>query len=219
MLNIRSKTPYNRIRQVNNRRNMDYLQIFELLFTHVDSWVIKSRRLKIAGDEYIVSLKAEIAKLEALKGKKSQTLYPIERFIALVDARALLYGLAIENACKAYLIHIGNNYVNKTDGRSNVRTDHNVLELVKQTKYLPTDEEALFLDRLSYQVRVTAKYPIAKDLKGFAANPFQTVGFRPDEDSQLTHSIIVNVLREKALIDVFEEVHNALPQSIDEKTK
>ena len=182
---------------------------FTELFTDPIRWVHQARRLRMAADELTdSSTRALAAFIGDNHGRATQSaafLNKAELFGALTDARALLYGLAIENACKARLIRTRT--ITVEDGRAKgLRTDHDVFAMVKDASYSPADDEAEFLRLLSYQVRVLTRYPIARDVDTQNRFTGRKVGARPEE-SQMVKEIVLKVLREKDLSDAFLHGH------------
>lgn len=183
---------------------------FKELFEDSSLWIQQARRLKIAGDFFTTpaskSLNEILINREKPPKQSPEFLNSLETLRSYSDARALLYGLSIENACKARLIQDG--YIEIHNGKAkNLRSDHNILELVKQTQYRPTEEEAEYLHLLSYQIKVLAKYPIAKDVNTQSEFTGRAVGARPVE-SQIVHKIIIQVLKYERLIKIFEQGFN-----------
>jgi hypothetical protein len=182
---------------------------FQELFADTERWVRQARRLKIAGDHFTPAVVQVLTEwLQDRDGAARQTPEFLEKnevLRSLTDARALLYGLCIENACKARGIEDAR--IELRDGAAKrLRSDHNVLEMVKEAGYTPCQEEAEFLGLLAYQTRTMSKYPIAKDLRGQNQFTGRVVGARPEE-GEMVERIVVRVLREDRLQSVFIRGH------------
>lgn len=111
-------------------------------------------------------------------------------------------GLAIENACKARLIRDGKIQFN--NGRvKGLPTSHNIFEMVKSVGVELDEKSTKFLKRLSYQIKVLAKYPIAKDIK--TQNQFTGIVVGgTKEESIMVEQIIINVLRDEDIIKIYK---------------
>lgn len=115
-----------------------------------------------------------------------------EKVKALSNARAFHLGIAIENATKAKQVIEGK--ITVSDGRpKSLRTDHNILEHVRQCGAQLTEREVKFLERVSFQVSSLAKYPIAKDAQSQGKYTGIIVGSHPKEEPMVI-SIIAKVL-------------------------
>ncbi|MEJ2372901.1 MAG: hypothetical protein P8Y16_03755 [Sulfurimonas sp.] len=108
----------------------------------------------------------------------------------------------IENATKARHIYDGN--VESINGKpKGLRTDHNILEHVRQCLVALTTEETTFLERISYQTNSLAKYPIAKDVDSQKKFSGVIVGSLPSEEA-MARSIIERCLKHEKLISIFK---------------
>lgn len=182
---------------------------FEELFTDVERWVHQARRLKIAGDQFVPAfesmLKQNLLDREGIRLQSPQFLNNIELQRAYGDACALLWDLALENAVKARQIRDG--YITVKNGEAkNLHSGHNLLEMIKKTQYKPTRDESDYLELLSYQVRVLAKYSIAKSLKIQSTYTGRVVGGSSYE-AQLINDLIKKILKDADLVNIFMHGH------------
>ena len=97
--------------------------------------------------------------------------------------------------------------------QKNLRSDHNLLAMVNEAKYTPNQDESYFLERLTYQVQVLARYSIAKKCSTQSKFTGVIVG-GSSHDSQMVHSIIIKVLKDQDLVDIF--TYGYLPKPIGE---
>ena len=138
---------------------------FEELFTDVERWVRQARRLKAAGDLFVKPIayldRQNLSDIEGFKSQSPEFLESHDLCHGFVEASALLHGLAIENACKARQIR-DKHLIVENGVAKNLRSDHNLLAMVNESKYTPNQDEKLFLERLTYQVQVLGRYSIAK---------------------------------------------------------
>jgi len=181
---------------------------FEELFKDVDRWVFQARRLKIVADHLTVPAEEAQREFYFHPEKAEQTpsfLNSLQNYRAFSDSNSLLLGLAIENACKARLILDGK--IIFENGRvKGLPISHNIFEMVKSVGVDLDEEKTKFLKRLTYQIKVLAKYPIAKDLK--TQNQFTgTVVGGTKEESAIVDQIIINVLRDEDIIKIYKSGH------------
>ena len=177
------------------------------LFNDVKRWVLASRQ-----QYYIASILTPISESVMAdfcfdrKGANNQSpffLEKAEKSIALTNACALHLGLAIENSTKARKIFDGEILV-KNGKPIGLRTDHNILEHVRQCGVILSNDEKVFLERLSYQINSLAKYPIAKKLKN--QNNFTGIIVGGNSDDLESVSRIINrILKDKALVSIFNK--------------
>lgn len=187
---------------------------FEELFTDVERWILQARRLKIAGDKlvpaYEYQLNQNLLDSDGIQRQSPQFLDNVKLQRAYGDACALLWGLAIENAIKARQIHDG--YITVKNGRAkNLHAGHDLIEMVKRTHYKPTQDEIDYLELLSYQIRVLAKYSIAKDLKTQSKFTGRVVGGSAFE-AQFVNNILRKILGDSELVNIF--MHGYLSKSV-----
>lgn len=184
---------------------------YEELFLEEARCVRQARRLKFVGDSFtshvIASLEPVLHDRKGFVNQSAEYREAVERFRALADGRALHYGLAIENSVKARQIRSGLITVENGKPRG-LRTDHKILEQVQQVGYVPDGEEREFLALLAYQTETLTKYPIAKSLDKQLDFTGRSVGSRPAEAEWL-HRIIVGVLQDQNLIEIYEHGHRA----------
>lgn len=176
-------------------------------FNNTTRWVLESRR-----QYYIASIltpQSEIAMSDFVSDKQGATCQSVnflekaEKVMALTNACSLHLGLAIENSTKARKIFLGE--INVEDGKPiGLRTDHNILEHVRQCGVILNEYEVTFLERLSYQVNSLAKYPIAKNLKNQNNFTGVIVGGNSDE-LNFVSDIIHRVLKDDILVSIFDK--------------
>lgn len=189
---------------------------FEELFTDIERWVRQARRLKAAGDLFIETIsyldRRNLSDIEGFESQSPEFLEAHDQSYGFVQASALLHGLAIENVCKARQIRDKHIIVQCGEAK-NLRSDHNLLAMVNEAKYTPNQDESYFLERLTYQVQVLARYSIAKK----CSTQFKFTGVivgGSSHDSQMVHSIIIKVLKDQDLVDIF--TYGYLPKPIGE---
>jgi len=174
---------------------------FDELFQEESRWVGQARRLYIAGD-------ALTDQVVAVDGAEARERMPnmserIELLHSLAGARALLFGLAIENAAKAKQIQEGT-VVSNGGNPVGLRTDHNILEHARQLGISLTEEEEEFLRLVTFQTKSLSKYPIAKNLT--AQREFSGVMLGAvAEESDTVRSIIHKILGDNSMIDHFDQ--------------
>jgi len=180
---------------------------FKELALDYSRWVKQSCRNKFVGDTLLPIIdKAYVKHSSDVKGFEEQSnafINNIQNWGALSEARALYYGLAIENACKARLIFDG---VVESDGDKiiHLRTDHDIEGMVRQLGVSSPPDEPEFLKLLTYQTQVLSKYPIAKNRKKQKEFTGRALGARPIE-GLITHDIIFQILRHKELQDLYKK--------------
>lgn len=178
---------------------------FEILFMLVRDWVQSARDLKLSGDALLAAMRSLHPQLDSPDFFQTRMDDFWEKSGAYSKSMFLLYGLAIENACKAYLIHTGKIRVVGGEAKG-LRTDHDILELVKQAGYVPTDDEMPYLRAITWHTQYGGKYPIAKSVKVENSNLQNRVySIAPYETGNITHKIILAVLKEPELIARFEQ--------------
>ncbi|MEE8431090.1 MAG: hypothetical protein V3S16_07575, partial [Candidatus Desulfatibia sp.] len=138
---------------------------YDELFTDYSRWVQESRRQFFVSHillphAFDISTKFSESADSVPKG---EILELAQKTMALTNARAFHLGIAIENATKAR--HIYDGHIESIEGKpKGLRTDHNILEHVRQCQVKLSPEETIFLERISYQTNSLAKYPIAKNV-------------------------------------------------------
>ncbi len=182
---------------------------FAELFLDVTRWVQQARRLKMAADLFIQPseflLMQNLGDRNGFVSQSPEFLERMELQRAYSNAGALLNGLAIENACKARQIREG--YIKIENGKPrNLRVDHDLVQMIKNTNYQPNDDELEYLALLAYQIRVLAKYPIAKDLNIQSKFTGRVVGVSAHE-SQLVNNIVISILKDSDLVGIFKFGH------------
>lgn len=168
-------------------------------------WVKQAWFNKFVGDSIYVLVEKAQAHASDINGYEAQTekfINNVQKWGALSEARALYYGLAIENACKARQIDDG--YI-KCNGNtiSGLRTDHNIEQMAVQLGVKSPSSEPEFLKLLTYQLQTLAKYPIAKSRKKQKEFTGRALGGRLIE-SQITNDIIMQILKHNALIKLYQ---------------
>jgi hypothetical protein len=162
---------------------MDYEEtVFEAHLLSAEKWVRKARELKLVADEMKqLAEPFNQALLEAITKQREAEEKPaawraatevVEEVIfkqySILSAVDFFYGLALENACKARLIAEGQITIREGKPKG-LRSDHNILEMVRSCAVTLSPKEVEFLSTLSAHVRTWAKYPITKNadsLKG-----------------------------------------------------
>lgn len=121
-------------------------------------------------------------------------------------AAGTLYGLAIENACKARLIRDGVIEVRQGKARS-LRGDHDVLAMARQAGCELTEDEQKYLGLMSYQVRVLSRYPIAKNVPGQTQFTGRAIGARAEEAAEV-QGLVERILQDEDLVAIFRNGHD-----------
>ena len=123
-------------------------QRYQELFRDVDRWVLKARQHLFVAEVLTAPMRGVLVDfLSDRVGASRQApefLEKAERVSALSNARALYFGLALENAAKGRQILLGHLTV-QSGNPKRLRTDHNVLEHVRQCGVSLNDEETEFL--------------------------------------------------------------------------
>ena len=188
---------------------------YDELFHTVERWVRKARKLFFVADslsqQTLEAYSDFISDREGASKQSPAFLEKAEAASAFSDARALLFGLAIENAAKARQIR---DQVVLSSGGSpkGLRTDHNLLEHVRQLGVRLDKDAEEFLELLTYQTQTLSKFPIAKNVG--AQNRFtgRAVGARQIE-SGITARIIRETLSYPELVAIFEHGHEIPTES------
>ena len=169
---------------------------FDELATKDIRWAYKVRRLLKAAKLFIEP--EERAEKQASRGirdgKGNMTLEALELvqdWRAYGEMGTFIYGMAIENACKARQILDG--VIEAKDGKlRGGHMDHNVLAMVLACNISLTDEETKILESVSFVTKSMAKYPIAKDVN--AQNKFKGVTYGLATIGPLANRIILDLL-------------------------
>lgn len=170
---------------------------FKDLFTEVERWVLQARE-----HHYVSQVLTEpthsafsrfVAQSIASPVRGPDFMNMVSQSAALSNARALYFGLTLELAAKARSILDGKVSVDSGVAKG-LRTDHDVIEHVRQCGVQLNESEFEFLELLSYQLASLSKYPVAKNLK--AQNRFtgRKVGAAPAEQ-QLVYALACRVNR------------------------
>ena len=177
---------------------------YDELFSDYSRWVLESRRQFYVSEVLLPHAYDASRQFSACVGPASQEkiLELAQKTMALSNARAFHIGISIENATKAR--HIYDGRVESINGKpKGLRTDHNILEHVRQCLVILTDEETTFLERISYQTNSLAKYPIAKDVDSQKKFSGVIVGSQPNDEA-MARSIIERCLKHEELISIFK---------------
>ena len=167
-------------------------------------WVYKAHRLYIAA-QALAGPEAHALVSAFSRGAIGshltlEELEHIQRLGAYTDAGNLLYGLSIENAYKARQIKDGKISVEAGIFKG-VRTDHNILEMVKASGISLDDSDIDHLRSITFAVRSMGKYPIAKSAEQQRYFTGRTCG--SDISAPLTRRVVVFLLRDAAYVDIF----------------
>lgn len=180
-------------------------QRFTELATDYTRWVKQACRQKFVGDDLMKNINEAWLKYLQLNNQfEAQTPEFVNRLQiwgALAEHRALAYGLAIENACKARLIYDG---AIESDGEKikGLRTDHNIEAMAQQLGVSSPADDPEFLKLLTYQTQVLAKYPIAKNRTKQKEFTGRSIG-ATEKDGRSTLTVIIQVLKHQELIDLY----------------
>ncbi|WP_415028751.1 hypothetical protein [Alloalcanivorax venustensis] len=175
---------------------------YKELFSNAERWMDEACRQLFAAQVLFSPAFLALRSFERMGSASMDAMsLAAEKVKSLSNARAFHLGIAIENATKARKIINGEITVFEGKPRG-LRTDHNILEHVRQCGVQLTDKEEKFLERLSFQVSSLAKYPIAKDLESQRKFTGIIVGSHPEEEPMVM-TIIAKVIQDTGLESMF----------------
>lgn len=164
-------------------------------------WAYKAHRLYIAAEAFApLSRNATLRVFSGQVAVEAERLEAIQHVSAYDDASNLLYGLAIENAYKTRQILDGK--VSVENGKFlGMRTDHNILEMVRANSIVINDEELDILKSVTFATTTMGKYPIA--ISAEKQKNFTGRSYGPPFTAPLAKRIILECLKESPYIDIF----------------
>jgi hypothetical protein len=180
---------------------------FDVLAASPIRWAYEAHRQYIVGASFTDLDRAAHARCvmfvrEQGRDLSSEALENFQQARAYTQASMLHFGFAIENAYKTRKLNDGVAIVQQGKIK-NLRTDHDVLAMVRDYRIAIDDSEIDILRSITFAAKSMGKYPIALDAKKQAEFTGRTFG--PDFTAPLTRRVCVEVLRDDRLVSIFLE--------------